>query len=95
MPPTPQAAMFIFTEVWGPAQLENYIASFCPEGLLAEHLQTLLGFPQVGLQLYCSRMAEVALHLLMAGHNRSPVQVLQELGYIPVFAPLPPIQVLQ
>jgi len=93
MPPTPQAAQFVFTEVMGSAQLEDYIVTFWPHGLPAQHLRGVLGFPQIGEQLYHTRMAEVAVRLLMAGHQRSPGQVLQELGYIPMLAPLPPIQV--
>jgi hypothetical protein len=95
MPPTPQAALYVFTEVMGTPQLEEYITSFWPHGLPAQHLRGVLGFPQVGVQLYHGRMVEVAIRLLMAGHTRSPGQILQELGYIPLLAPLPPIQVRQ
>jgi hypothetical protein len=93
MPPTPLAALFVFTEVMGTPQLEEYITIFWPHGLPAQHLRGVLGFPQIGVQLYHGRMVEMALRLLMAGHTRSPGQILQELGYIPLLAPLPPIQV--
>jgi hypothetical protein len=37
---------------------------------------------------------DVATNFVLAGHQRSLEQMLQELGFIPLHGPLPPIQVI-
>jgi hypothetical protein len=49
-----------------------------------------LGQHQFGELEYVQQMGLVALQLVMAGHQRSPVQVLQEMGALPMLHPLPP-----
>jgi hypothetical protein len=93
MPPTPQAVAYFVTHIMNPAQLENFISQYLPEGIPIGMLRAALGFPEVGVPLYQERMASVALQLVMARHQRSPAQVLQELNYLPMVAPLPPIEV--
>ncbi len=93
MPPTPQAAQFVFAEIWGLAQLELYICSFGPAGLTPAHLQDLAGHPVLAGLPYADFLGDMALRLLMAGHQRDAEQILQEMGILPSLAPLPPLEV--
>jgi hypothetical protein len=93
MPPTPQAAQFVFVELWSPAQLELYICSFGPAGLSPAHLQALAGHPELAGLPYADFLGDMALRLLMAGHQRNAEQILQEMGILPGLAPLPPLEV--
>jgi len=93
MPPTPQAAQFVFAELWSPAQLELYICSFGPAGLLPAHLQDLAGHPGLAGLPFADFLGDMALRLLMAGHQRNAEQILQEMGILPSLAPLPPLEV--
>jgi hypothetical protein len=93
MPPTPQAVEFVISQVWTPVQLQDFICSFVPGGISTDLLQTALGLHELGELDYIDNMITAALRLVMAGHQRSPEQVLQEMGALPVLAPLPPIEV--
>jgi hypothetical protein len=93
MPPTPQAAQFVFAELWSPAQLELYICGFGPAGLSPAHLQNLAGHPVLAGLPYADFLGDIALRLLMAGHQRNAEQILQEMGILPYLAPLPPLEV--
>jgi hypothetical protein len=93
MPPTPQALDFVFTQILSPDQLEEYICSFWPEGIQLVHLRAALTAPPFGSMNYAELLATVAKRLVMAGHQRSPMLALQELGFLPSPGPLPPIQV--
>jgi hypothetical protein len=93
MPPTPQALDFVFTQILSPDQLEEYICSFWPEGIQLVHLRAALSAPPFGSMNYAELLAAVAKRLVMAGHQRSPMLALQELGFLPSPGPLPPIQV--
>jgi len=93
MPPTPQALDYVFTQILSPDQLEEYICSFWPEGIQLVHLRAALTAPPFGNMNYAELLAAVAKRLVMAGHQRSPMLALQELGFLPSPGPLPPIQV--
>ena len=93
MPPTPQALDFVFTQILSPDQLEEYICSFWPEGIQLVHLRAALTAPPFGSINYAELLAAVAKRPVMAGHQRSPMLALQELGFLPSPGPLPPIQV--
>jgi hypothetical protein len=93
MPPTPQAAQFVFAELWSPAQLELYICGFGPAGLSPAHLQGLAGHPVLAGLPYADFLGDIALRLLMAGHQRNAEHILQEIGILPNLAPLPPLEV--
>jgi hypothetical protein len=67
MPPTPQAVAYFVTHIMNPAQLENFISQYLPEGIPIGMLRAALGFPEVGVPLYQERMASVALQLVMPG----------------------------
>ncbi len=93
MPPTPLAIEYVVTQVMDPTQLETFICLYEPEGVSHDLLRAALDLELVGLQTYNERMALVAIRLVLAGHQWSPAQILQELGFLPVLAPLPQIQV--
>ena len=93
MPPTPQAVEFVISQVWTPVQLQDFICSFVPGGISTDLLQTALGLHELGELDYIDNMITAALRLVMAGHQRSPEQVLQEMGALPVLTPHPPIEV--
>jgi hypothetical protein len=95
MPSTPQAALFVFSELWTVPQLENYVCSFGPEGMTLDFLQNLLGLPSHGAVIYLEHLLDIALRLFLAGHQRTLGQVLQETGFLPFHGPLPAIQVLR
>jgi hypothetical protein len=71
MSPTPQAALFVFQEVWTQAELEDYICGFSPADANPQFLQSLLEHPLLVGVDYISLLANIALPLLMAGHQRS------------------------
>jgi hypothetical protein len=93
MPPTPQALIFVFTELWSPAQVEALVCSFWPPGVPPAHLQALLTSPPHDHTPYLDQLVDVATNLVMAGHQRSLLQILQEMGFLPMPGPLPLIQV--
>jgi hypothetical protein len=92
MPPTPEAAVYVFTEVWPLAKLEDYICSFGPADANPDFLLTLTEHPLLAGMDYVAILTDIALPLLMAGHQRDVGQVLQELGLLDL-PPPPPIQV--
>jgi hypothetical protein len=92
MPPTPEAAVYVFTEVWPLAKLEDYICSFGPADANPDFLLALTEHPLLAGMDYVAILADIALPLLMAGHQRDVGQVLQELGLLDL-PPPPPIQV--
>ncbi len=93
MPPTPQAVIFVFTELWSPAQVEALVCSFWPPGVPPAHLQALLTSPPHDHTPYLDHLVDVAANLVLAGHQRSLQQMLQEMGFLPLPGPLPLIQV--
>jgi hypothetical protein len=93
MPPTPLAIEYVVTQVMDPTQLETFICLYESEGVSHDLLCAALDLEQVGLQTYIERMALIAIRLVLADHQRSPAQILQELRFLPVLAPLPQIQV--
>jgi hypothetical protein len=93
MLPTPQALIFVFTELWSPSQVEALVCGFWPPGVPPAHLQALLTSPPHDHTPYLDQLVDVATNLVMAGHQRSLLQILQEMGYLPMPGPLPLIQV--
>ncbi len=93
MAPTPQAVMFVFSELMSPAQTEDFICSFWPPGVTSGHLRALLSSPPFNETPYMDLLADVATCLVLFGHQRSLVDVLQEMGVLPSAGPLPAIQV--
>ncbi len=93
MPPTPQAVLFVFSELLSPAQTEEVICSLWPPGVVPGHLRALLTSPPFNQTPYMDLLADVATCLVLSGHQRSLVGVLQEMGVLPLNRPLPPIQV--
>jgi hypothetical protein len=91
--PTPQATLFVFSELWAPSQMEAFVCSHWPPGVVPGHLRALLEAPPLNQTPYLDLLADVATCLVMSGHQRSLVEVLQEMGALPLPAPLPPIQV--
>jgi hypothetical protein len=94
MPPTPQAVVFVLTELWSPEQVETLFCSHFPPGFPLAYLRALLTSPPLAYTPYHDHLVDVATNLVLAGHQRSPQQVLEEMGYLPVAGPLPQIQVL-
>ena len=93
MPPTPQAVEFVLSELWGPEQTETFICYFWPPGVSPGHLRALMEAPPLNQTPYMDNLVEIATRLVMAGHQRSLAQVLQEMGAIHMPEPLPPIEV--
>ncbi len=93
MPPTPKAILFVLTELWSPQQVETLVCTFWPPGFPLSDLRALLSAPAVSYAPYHDHLVDVATQLVLAGHQRSPQQVLEELGFLPLAEPLPPIQV--
>jgi hypothetical protein len=93
MPPTPQAVAFVFSELWSPQETEAFICYFWPPGVVPGHLRALLAAAPLNQVPYMDQLIDIATHLVMAGHQRSLVQVLQEMGALPMEDALPPIQV--
>jgi hypothetical protein len=93
MPPTPKAILFVLTELWSPEQVETLVCTFWPPGFSLSDLRALLSAPAVSYAPYHDHLVDVATQLVLAGHQRSPQQVLEELGFLPLTEPLPPIQV--
>ncbi len=93
MPPTPQAVIFVLSELWSPVQTETFICQFWPPGVSPGHLRALLSAPPLDLVPYMDQLIDIATDLVLAGHQRSLVQVLQERGALPLISPLPPIEV--
>jgi hypothetical protein len=83
----------VLKELWSPEQVENLVCSLWPPGVSLAYLQTLLTSPPLSYTPYHNHLVDMATHLVLAGHQRSLQQVLQELGFLPLLAPLPPIQV--
>ncbi len=93
MPPFPKAIVFVLTELWSPQQVEALVCNFWPPGFCLTELRALLSAPAVSYAPYHDHLVDVATQLVLAGHQRSPQQVLEELGFLPPTGPLPPIQV--
>ncbi len=93
MPPTPQAVIYVLSELWSPAETEAFICQFWPPGVAPGHLRALLSAPPLDLVPYMDHVMDIATDLIMAGHQRSLVQILQERGALPLAGPLPPIEV--
>jgi hypothetical protein len=85
--------MFVFSELMSPAQTEDFICSFWPPGVTPGHLRALLSSPPFNETPYMDLLADVATCLVLSGHQRSLVDVLQEMGVLPSAGPLPAIQV--
>jgi hypothetical protein len=94
MLPTPQAVVFVFTELWSPEQVEALVCSLWPPGIPLADLQALLTSPPLSYAPYHDHLVDVATQLVLAGHQQSLQQVLVEMGYLPLLEPLPQIQVL-
>jgi hypothetical protein len=93
MPPTPKAILFVLPEIRSPQQVETLVCTFWPPGFPLSDLRALLSTPAVSYAPYHDHLVDVATQLILAGHQRSPRQVLEELGFLPPTEPLPPIQV--
>ena len=90
MPPTPQAVLFVFSELWAPCQIEAFICSFWPPSVTPGHLRALLEAPPFNQMPYLDHLADIGACLVLSGHQRSLVEVLQEMGALHLPAPLPP-----
>jgi hypothetical protein len=86
--------MFVFSELLSPAQTEEFICYFWPPGVVPGHLRALLASPPFNETPYMDHLADIATCLVLSGHQRSLVGVLQEMGVLPLDSPLPPIQVI-
>ncbi len=73
--------------------METLVCTFWPPGFSLSNLRALLSAPAVSYAPYHDHLVDVATQLVLAGHQRTPQQVLEELGYLPQTGPLPPIQV--
>jgi hypothetical protein len=93
MAPSPQAVMFVFSELMSPTQLEDFICAHWPPGVTSGHLRALLSSPPFNESPYMDLLADVATCLVLSGHQRSLVDVLEEMGVLPSTGPLPAIQV--
>jgi hypothetical protein len=93
MAPSPQAVMFVFSELMSPTQLEDFICSHWPPGVTWGHLRALLSSPPFNETPYMDLLADVATCLVLSGHQRSLVDVLEEMGVLPSTGPLPAVQV--
>ncbi len=93
MPPSPQAVMFVFSELWAPYQTEAFICLFWPPSVAPGHLRALLESPPFDQTPYMDHLADIGTCLVLSGHQRSLVEVLQEMGVLHLPAPLPPLQV--
>jgi hypothetical protein len=94
MPPTPPAVIFVLSELWSPMEIEAFICQLWPPGVSPGHLRALLSTPPLDLVPYMDQLIDIATDLIMAGHQRSLVEVLQERGALPLNSPLPPIEVI-
>jgi hypothetical protein len=79
MPPSPKAILFVLTELWSPQQVETLVYTFRPPGFSLADLRALLSAPAVSYAPYHDHLVDVAIQLVLAGHQRNPQQVLQEL----------------
>ncbi len=93
MPPTPQAVAFVFAELWSPAQTEAFICHFWPPGVAPGHLRALLSHAPFDQMPYMDHLIDIGTWLVMAGHQRSLLQILQEMGVVHAPGPLPPMEV--
>ncbi len=93
MPPTPQAVLFVFSELWSPQETEAFICHYWPPGVVPGHLRALLTAAPLNQAPYMDLLIDLATNLVLAGHQRSLVQGLQEMGALPLEEALPPIQV--
>ncbi len=93
MPPTPQAVLFVFSELWAPHQIENFVCRNWPPGVAPGHLRALLTAAPLNQAPYVDLLIDLAANLVLTGHQRSLVQGLQEMGALPLEQALPPIQV--
>jgi hypothetical protein len=83
MPPTPQAVAFVFAELWSPAQTEAFICHFWPPGMAPGHLRALLSHAPFDQMPYMDHLIDIGTWLVMAGHQRSLLQILQGDGSRP------------
>jgi hypothetical protein len=93
MPTSVQAVAFVFTEIWSTQQLEVFICTFAPEGIPLAVLQAALTTPPFDQTPYGDQVTDLAVRLVISGHQRSPGQLLQDMGALPLLEPLPPIEV--
>jgi hypothetical protein len=93
MPPSVQAVAFVFTEIWSTQQLEAFICTFAPEGIPLVVLQAALATPPFDQTSYGDQLIDLAVRLVLNGHQRSPGQILQEMRALFLPEPLPPIEV--
>jgi hypothetical protein len=93
MPPSVQAVAFIFTEVWSTQQLETFVCTFAPEGIPLAVLQAALTTPPFDQFPYRDQLVDLAVRLVLNGHQRSPGQLLHQMGALFLPEPIPPIEV--
>ena len=93
MPPSVQAVAFVFTEIWSTQQLEAFSCTFAPEGIPLVVLQAALTTPPFDQTSYGDQLIDLAVRLVLNGHQSSPGQILQEMGALFLPEPLPPIEV--
>ncbi len=93
MPPTPQAITFVFAELWDPATTEEFLCHFWPPSVSPGHLRALLSAPPFSDTPYLDHLVDIGLCLVIVGHQRSLLQVLQGMGVFVLADPLPLIEV--
>jgi hypothetical protein len=93
MPPTPQAILFDFNELWGQQQLDDFICGALFGGFDPAMLQAVLSLPPHNETPYKENLVAAAVRLVLAGHQRTPSHILQEMGYLQMLAPLPALEV--
>jgi hypothetical protein len=93
MPPTPQAVAFVFAELWSPDQTEALICHLWPPGVAPGHLRALLSHAPFDQMPYMDHLVDIGTWLVMAGHQRSLLQILQEMGVYYTPDPLPAMEV--
>jgi hypothetical protein len=93
MPTTPQAVTFVLSELWSPAETEFFLCHYWPPAVTPGHLRALLSSPPFSDTPYMDHLVDIGLCLVLVGHQRSLVQILQGIRALPLLDPLPPIQV--
>jgi hypothetical protein len=93
MPPTPPAITFVLAELWDPAATEEFLCQFWPPSASPGHLRALLSVPPFSDTPYLDHLVDIGLCLIIVGHQRSLLQVLQGMGALVLAEPLPLIEV--
>jgi hypothetical protein len=62
------------------AAIGGFICTFAPEGIPLVVLQAALATPPFDQTSYGDQLIDLAVRLVLNGHQRSPGQILQEMG---------------